>query len=139
MTTALLRITYRSRSNLHPDNIDELDKIFRTSIRNNRVWGVTGCLAHPDGHFVQVIEGPTPKVELLFQRLQVDTRHVDIEVLGQWNPQGRLFSTWAMARPDLRPLVEQPLRLIGQTGSGAQVTALLLNLVADGTTLYPLI
>lgn len=139
MPNKLLRIVYRSRSNLHPDNVEELDRLFRTSMRNNASWGVTGCLAHPDGHFVQVIEGPASQVEILFSRLRHDPRHMDIEILGQWNPQSRLFATWAMARPDLRPLAEQSLRLINEKGSGAQVTAVLLGLVSQGTELYSLI
>lgn len=44
-----------------------------------------------------------------------------------------------MARPDLRPLAQQSLRLINEKGSGAQVTALLLALMEKSTAFYPLI
>ena len=44
-----------------------------------------------------------------------------------------------MAKPDIRPLAEQSLRLINEKGSGAQVTAVLLSLLEQGKSLYPLI
>ena len=139
MSNSLVRIVYRSRSTLHPDNLEELDKIFRTSVRNNRRSNLTGCLAHPDGHFVQVIEGDPSHVASLVDRLRRDTRHTDVEILGEWPAPSRLFSAWAMARPDLRPIAEQSFRLINEKGTGSQVTAILLGLVNTGTSLYPLI
>lgn len=137
MPKSLVRLVYRSRSTLHPDNVQELDKIFRTSIKNNRTSRLTGCLAHPDGHFVQVIEGAEKSVDALVALLATDTRHTDLVVLGRWPVAARIFSSWAMARPDIRPLGEQSFRLINEAGSGAQVTALLLGLVSDKTMLYP--
>lgn len=112
---------------------------FRTSVRNNRRSNLTGCLAHPDGHFVQVIEGEPGHVASLMDRLRRDTRHTDVEILGEWPAPSRLFSAWAMARPDLRPIAEQSFRLINEKGTGSQVTAILLGLVNTGTSLYPLI
>lgn len=139
LAKSLVRMVYRSRSTLHPDNLEELDKIFRTSIRNNRRYRLTGCLAHPDGHFVQVIEGEPSAVDSLMKRLAADTRHADMQILGEWPTPSRLFSAWAMARPDLRPMAEQSFRLINEKGTGAQVTGVLLSLVQAGTSLYPLI
>lgn len=139
MSISLVRLVYRSRSTLHPDNLEELDKIFRTSIKNNLKAKLTGCLAHPDGHFVQVIEGEAARVSSLMARLRNDTRHSDIEVLGEWKAGSRLFSAWAMARPDLRPLADQSFRLIDQKGSGSQITAILLSLVQAGTSFYSLV
>lgn len=139
MATSLIRTVYRSQSTLHPDNVEELDKIFRVSIKNNRKAKLTGCLAHPDGHFVQVIEGEPDRVSELMGRLKADNRHKDIEILGEWNAGARLFSTWAMARPDLRPLADQSFRLINEKGSGSQVTAILLGLVQAGTSFYSLV
>lgn len=136
---SIVRLVYRSRSTLHPDNVEELDKIFRTSVKNNRLHRVSGCLAHPDGHFVQVIEGAAKSVDALMALLVSDRRHTDVVVLARWSASARIFSSWAMARPDLRPLEEQSFRLINEVGSGAQVTALLLGLGAQGASLYPAI
>jgi len=135
----LERVIYRSRSRLQPDNVEELDKIFRASIRNNKRVGLTGCLAHPDGHFVQVIEGRRAEVASLMQRLVVDPRHDEVAVLGRWTPSSRIFSNWAMARPDLTSLQEKAFRLIDKEGSGAQITGLLLTLVTQTALLYPLL
>lgn len=137
VASPLVRTVYRSRSTLHPDNSEELDKIFKTAVRNNRRLKLSGCLAHLDGHFVQVIEGEVKQVDALMGILNADKRHTDVIVLGRWPTSARIFSNWAMARPDIRPLAEQSLRLINQVGSGAQVTAILLALVAEGTLLYP--
>ncbi len=73
------------------------------------------------------------------ERLSADTRHADVVVLGRWTTSSRIFSAWAMARPDLRPLADQSFKLINETGSGAQITALLLGLVAETSLLYPLL
>lgn len=139
LVRSLVRTVYRSKSTLHPDNVEELDKIFKTAVKNNRRRNLSGCLAHPDGHFVQVIEGDVEAVDSLMSRLIADPRHEEVIVLGRWATPSRIFASWAMARPDLRPLAEQSLRLINEKGSGAQVTALLLSLVDKGTWLYPLI
>lgn len=139
MKIELVRLVYRSRSTLHPDNVEELDRIFTSSVKNNLRNNLSGCLAHPDGHFVQVIEGAVVEVDSLMARLTSDPRHTDIVVLGRWSTPARIFSRWAMARPDIRPLADQSLRLINERGSGAQVTALLLNLVHNDTSLYRLV
>lgn len=139
MSKDLMRLVYRSRSTLHPDNVEELDKIFRTSLANNVRKRLTGCLAHPDGHFVQVVEGQRTDVEDLLVCLRADNRHTEIEVLGRWNTPARLFTGWAMARPDLRPLKEQSLNLINEVGSGAQVTTILMALIAESADFYTLL
>lgn len=136
---SLVRTVYRSRSTLHPDNVEELDKIYKASIKNNLKSRLTGCLAHPDGHFVQIIEGEPGHVAALIDRLRADSRHADLEILGEWKAGARLFPAWAMARPDLRPLADQSFRLIDEEGSGAQVTAILLALVQDRTSFYSLV
>lgn len=137
MRKSLIRLVYRSRSTLPPDNAAELDKIFRTAVVNNKRHNLSGCLAHPDGHFVQVIEGEASAVDTLMESLIVDPRHTDVEILARWSTPARIFSRWAMARPDLRPLGDQPLRLINDQGTGAQITALLLDLVERGEDRSP--
>lgn len=132
MTNTLIRLVYRSRSTLHPDNVDALDNIFRTAVRNNLHSNLSGCLAHPYGHFVQVIEGHASDVDTLMERLIVDPRHTDVVVLARCSTPARIFSRWAMARPDLRSLADQSLRLMNDQGTAAQITASLLDLVERG-------
>lgn len=139
MPNDLCRLVYRSLSRISHEDVPALDAIFRTSIRNNRKTGITGCLALPDGHFVQVIEGRTAAVDRLMSRIVADDRHDQIKVLGRWPVRGRLFIGWAMARPDPTPMSEQALRVCTQDGSGVQVTSTLLGLVEPGSHLYPAI
>lgn len=136
MPKQLCRIVYRSVARILHDDIPARDAIFRASITNNRRDGITGCLAQPDGHFVQVVEGLKVKVDLLMDRIAADTRHDHITILGRWTVQGRLFNGWAMARPDPTPMSEQAFHVCTQDGSGVQVTSVLLGLMDPGDHLY---
>lgn len=128
--TPLTRLVYRSDSNISHDNTEALDAIFRVSTTHNKKDGLTGALALPDGKFVQVIEGDATPLDALMERIERDTRHTDVTVLGRWPITARLFGSWAMARPDPTPLSDQAFRIVTEVGSGAQVTSVLLDLMA---------
>ncbi|MFN4296343.1 MAG: BLUF domain-containing protein [Brevundimonas sp.] len=132
----LWRLVYRSDSCIDHADTESLDEIFRTSVTNNRRDGITGCLALPDGKFVQVIEGARSKVGALMDRIRADVRHRELAVLDEWAIQNRLFTGWAMARPDPTPLNDQAFRIITRTGGGAQVTGLLSGLTEQTETLF---
>lgn len=102
MGISLVRLVYRSRSTLNPEDVDALDNIFKSSVRNNMYNNVSGCLANPSGQFVQVIEGHASAIDTLMEKLIVDPRHTDVVVLARWSTPARIFSRWAMARPNLR-------------------------------------
>ncbi len=133
---SLWRLVYRSDSCIDHADTESLDEIFRVSVTNNRRDGITGCLALPDGKFVQVIEGARSIVDALMDRIRADVRHEVVTVLGEWPIQNRLFTGWAMARPDPTPLTEQSFRIITRTGGGAQVTGLLSGLTERTETLF---
>ena len=135
----LMRLVYRSTSLLPADDDAALDVLFRASIRNNKRDQITGCLAQPDGHFVQVIEGEEGRIHALMDRIRADARHQGLIVLDQRPIPARLFNGWAMARPDTTPLADQAFRIIDESGSGAQVTGVLLNLVNEPDALYPFV
>lgn len=132
----LWRVVYRSDSCIAHADTESLDDIFRVSVTNNRREGITGCLALPDGKFVQVIEGIRSKVDALVDRIRADVRHRNLTVLGEWPIQNRLFTGWAMARPDPTPLKDQSFRIITETGSGAQVTGILSELTEQTESLF---
>jgi len=129
MANDLCRLVYRSESLIDHGDSPALDAIFRTSVQNNRRDGITGALALPDGTFVQVIEGTSADIEGLMLRLRADSRHKDIVVLGEWPITARLFEGWLMARPDSTPLTDQAFRIVTETGTGAQVTGILLGMI----------
>ncbi|MBV9813540.1 MAG: BLUF domain-containing protein, partial [Acetobacteraceae bacterium] len=104
---------YCSRSTLSSDAgdavaHDELAEILRTSRANNGRFGLTGALLYSDQCFAQVLEGPLPAVERVFERILRDPRHGQVTVLGLERAERRLFGAWSMAfagRPGLRTLL----------------------------------
>lgn len=62
-----------------------------SSQQNNKRHNITGCLAQPDGQFVQVIEGEIDRVDALMTRIVADARHENVVQLGEWIIQARLF------------------------------------------------
>lgn len=137
MQQSLVRLIYRSRSHLAPDDVVGLDSIYRISVMNNLRYKVTGCLASAEGRFVQVLEGEAEVIGLLMKNLIVDTRHTDLVVLDQRFIQCRFFSQWAMARPKLETLSKQSLQLASDRCDSEQVISMLLDLVERGEALYP--
>ena len=136
LTKTLRRLVYRSESCISHEDVAGLDAIFRVSIRNNARDNITGALALPDGKFVQSLEGEEACLNRLMDRVRADVRHENIEVLGEWPIQARLFAGWAMARPDPTPLTDQAFRIVTQDGTGAQVTGILLDLFGRSDLLF---
>lgn len=131
MVRVLKRLVYRSTSLVPHDDVATLQAIFATSQRNNKRHNITGCLAQPDGHFVQVIEGAVDRVDELMARIVADARHDNVVQLDEWIIQARLFVSWNMAQPDLTPLSEQTFRIINTGGSGAQVVGVLMSVLQE--------
>lgn len=75
----------------------QIGQILDTSRRNNAKVAVTGALMFSEGHFGQVLEGPQPAVEATFERIQRDTRHGDVALLGFLPIERRSFGCWSMA------------------------------------------
>ena len=139
MPNTAIRLVYRSKSCISHDDVAALDIIFLTANRNNNRDKITGCLALPDGHFVQVIEGNQINVSRLMERIQADGRHENIIILDRRPVSSRLFPAWSMARPDPTPLSDQSFRIITEDGSGVQVTAILLGLTQKTDYWFPAI
>lgn len=132
----LCRLVYRSESRIDHNDDAGLDRIFRTSLKNNLRDRITGALALPDGKFVQVIEGSRLDLVALMVRIRADDRHFNLMVLGEWPITARLFAGWAMARPDPEPLSNQAFRIVTEDGSGVQVTDILLGMTRQRATAW---
>lgn len=96
----LYRLVYYSRNTIM--GLDEevratVDQILATSQRNNAVVGVTGALMFTDGLFAQVLEGTREAIETVFERIQLDDRHGEVQLLAFGRADSRVFPTWAMA------------------------------------------
>ncbi len=124
----LERLVYRSDAVSPTDGPMDLSVIVATSVRNNGRRRVTGALAHHAGTFVQVLEGDTETLTALMQTIEADPRHRNVRVLARWPVQAQLFLGWAMVLVDTRRLSPHLSKLLSQTGSGAQVTGVLVDL-----------
>ncbi|MDG4649272.1 BLUF domain-containing protein [Roseibacterium sp. SDUM158017] len=90
----LYRIIYSSQ----PFGYDEaaLAGILVDARRCNERDGVTGALVCRRDVFLQLIEGPRPRVLDTFERIRRDDRHVDVAVHLSGPVPERLFGGWAM-------------------------------------------
>ena len=63
----------------------------------NATLGITGHLLYTEEVFVQCIEGTPESIATLWESLQRDERHHNIELLARGPIQERRFSDWNMA------------------------------------------
>ena len=77
-------------------NVWSLTDIVNVSTSSNDRHGITGILFFDHGHFGQILEGPRGVVEETWGRIQIDTRHHNIELLGITDIQERRFLKWSM-------------------------------------------
>jgi predicted signal transduction protein with EAL and GGDEF domain len=94
------RLVYYSRNAIY--GLDEevsgsVGAILAASQRNNARVGVTGALMFTDGFFAQVLEGSLTAVEQVFERIQLDDRHAEVQLLSFGPVERRLFPNWSMA------------------------------------------
>ncbi|MGP9813167.1 BLUF domain-containing protein [Rhodopseudomonas sp. NSM] len=88
----------------------EVESILTAARRNNARLGITGALAIGRGVFAQLLEGPREAVEMVFEQIQRDERHGDVQVLAFGPVAERAFPQWPMAKLD--PANEDQVRLV---------------------------
>lgn len=130
MASLLERIVYRSDAVVQREGALDLSHLVATSIRNNSRRKVTGALALHEGAFVQVLEGEPATLSALMDAITSDDRHRNVQVLARWPIQSQLFLGWAMVQIDTRKLSAHLSKLLIQTGSGAQVTGVMIDLAS---------
>jgi hypothetical protein len=94
----LYELAYLSRNN---ENRSDMASVVRdilvVACSTNLRLAVTGALLFSRGHFAQVLEGSRASVETVFEAIQRDPRHRDVNVL-YFNPiEKRDFADWSMA------------------------------------------
>ncbi len=77
-------------------NYEILDTILQTARQNNVRLGITGMLLFNEGSFVQLLEGEEEKVKETFNKISLDNRHSNIEVVIEANASSRYFPNWQM-------------------------------------------
>ncbi len=91
----LATIAYRSKA-VTPFSEGQLHDLLVTSQANNRKAGLTGLLIYDEGKFFQWIEGEPDRLSDVWNTIQHDQRHTDIELIGQQSVPLRCFGDWDM-------------------------------------------
>lgn len=92
----LERLVYRSKATHKLGSLHLFNLLLRSRQRN-RELDITGHLLYTEEVFVQCIEGPPASIEALWQSLQRDDRHHDLELLSRQPETSRRFPDWSMA------------------------------------------
>lgn len=102
MANAFKRIVYISQQNLDIgfDQGAAILNILSLSVRNNTADGITGALLCSQGHFAQLIEGPSAAINGLVIRLKRDPRHLNMQIIEDRAIEQRVFAEWSMALVD---------------------------------------
>ncbi len=93
--TGLATLAYRSRAT-EPFSEEQLQQLLIASQANNHKTGLTGLLLYDEGRFFQWIEGQPDHLADVWDAIQKDTRHTDIELMGQQSIPLRFFGDWDM-------------------------------------------
>ena len=73
-----------------------LSSIIANAQSNNTRDHITGLLVWFDGYFLQALEGPRLKLNKCYQRIAIDDRHTDVELMTMRPIPRRLFPDWRM-------------------------------------------
>jgi Sensors of blue-light using FAD len=92
----LERLLYRSKATNTLGSLHLFNMLSEARVKN-ALMGITGHLLYTEEVFVQCIEGTPAAIAALWESLQRDPRHHDIEVLARGPLEQRRFSDWTMA------------------------------------------
>ncbi|WP_299255362.1 BLUF domain-containing protein [uncultured Aquimarina sp.] len=70
-------ISYVSTANKLLSNSD-INELFEFVKINNNSLNITGILMYSDGNFFQILEGEKTRIQDLFKRILIDSRHYDV-------------------------------------------------------------
>lgn len=102
-TPRLQQLVYVSEDPRGITSVMQTADILEQARRNNARDDVTGALAFGKGKFIQILEGPSDKLDGLLQRLDDDLRHENLRVLVRREAVRRDFEGWSMVSPRLAP------------------------------------
>ncbi|NUN63303.1 BLUF domain-containing protein [Pseudanabaena biceps] len=137
---ALYRLIYVSQAT-STVGYPELVSIMAQSERNNQKVGITGMLSFGDSMFLQVLEGSRRVVSQTYNRILVDPRHTNAELIDFSEIEHRDFGLWSMkaiqieSQPELRNIIlkyssSSTFSPISMTGKQS------LNFLREITNLY---
>jgi hypothetical protein len=92
---ALYRLIYVSQAVSDLEYSDLVD-ILEKSERNNKIVGITGMLSFGDSMFLQVLEGSRRTISQTYNRILLDKRHINAELIDFSEIEYRDFGAWSM-------------------------------------------
>jgi hypothetical protein len=81
-------------------------RLLAHSFLNNQKHNITGLLIYKNKQFAQVIEGDEDAIESIWNKIQRDTRHKDIQLLSLEPIDNRSFTKWSMLFPESEKVIE---------------------------------
>ena len=91
----VLTMTYVSSTTRLLSVQELVELIEQIRIKNERL-GVTGLLLYSGGNVIQTIEGTAASVDAIFEAIEADPRHDELQVVDRRHVHERAFSTWSM-------------------------------------------
>ncbi|MCB4798816.1 BLUF domain-containing protein [Neotamlana laminarinivorans] len=73
---------------------ETLSSFYHGIKQNNKKNNITGVLIHKDHNFLQVMEGETKQVDLLFEVIKKDKRHQNLFIIINTNTEQRIFEDY---------------------------------------------
>ena len=79
-------------------HVGSINEILASAQKHNIAHSVTGFLIHSGNWFLQLLEGPTESIDLIYlKKISADPRHTSLRVLVDTPVYNRNFSAWFMA------------------------------------------
>lgn len=106
----LYQLVYISRiTSAGLSNPSTLNDISEVAIEHNQANNITGILCYGNGCFLQCVEGSEQVLTNLKNRLLVDDRHKELEILDFSDITARRFSGWSLRSITLeRWMIKEP-------------------------------
>ncbi len=134
----LVRLLYASRA--AGANSTSIESILEASRKHNPARGITGILCHGGEVYMQVLEGGREQVNVLYNRIAADPRHVQVTLLHYEEVTERRFAGWTMGLVNLAKINASVLLKYGERAlldpyavSGRVSMALLEELIATAS------
>lgn len=113
MTSApLITLSYISRSTQNMGML-ALMRLIDQAVNENKKMGLTGVLFYENQHFGQILEGSSESVMGLWKKIQLDSRHHHVRLIGIENISERRFPEWSMRFMGGKEIAQKAPDLLG--------------------------
>lgn len=92
---ALVRLIYTSKTQPSFSG-DTIKNILETSRAHNGKKVITGCLFYNRQNIIQYLEGGSEQINQLYNRIVMDERHSDVQLIDYSWINKRMFVGWSM-------------------------------------------